>query len=81
MNELFLDLHLPQVFNYSWSGGSLSPVGVSVTDGRLMLVVAQAAISNAPTNPLATCNFFGDISVLVIGQRGMVHDSACLDIF
>jgi hypothetical protein len=26
VNELFLDLHLPQVFNYEWSGGSLSPV-------------------------------------------------------
>lgn len=26
VNELFLDLHLPEVFTYSWSGGSLSPV-------------------------------------------------------
>ena len=26
VNELFLDVHLPQVFNYEWSGGSLSPV-------------------------------------------------------
>lgn len=25
-HELFLDLHLPQVFNYEWTGGSLSPV-------------------------------------------------------
>ena len=27
INELFLSVHLPQVFNYNWSGGSLSPVG------------------------------------------------------
>jgi hypothetical protein len=26
VNQLFLDVHLPQVFNYNWSGGSLSPV-------------------------------------------------------
>ncbi len=26
INQLYLDLHLPQVFNYSWSGGSLSPI-------------------------------------------------------
>ena len=26
IHELFLSLHLPQVFNYVWSGGSLSPV-------------------------------------------------------
>jgi hypothetical protein len=26
MNEIFLDLHLPDVFNYQWKGGSLSPV-------------------------------------------------------
>ncbi len=26
VNQLYLDLHLPQVFNYSWSGGSLSPI-------------------------------------------------------
>jgi hypothetical protein len=26
INELFLSVHLPQVFNYNWSGGSLSPV-------------------------------------------------------
>ncbi len=25
-HELFLDLHLPQVFNYEWTGGSLSPI-------------------------------------------------------
>ncbi len=25
-NELFFDLHLPEVFNYTWTGGSPSPV-------------------------------------------------------
>ena len=28
-NELFVDLHLPRVFNYAWSGGSLSPDGAA----------------------------------------------------
>ena len=26
INELFLDVYLPQVFHYTWRGGSLSPV-------------------------------------------------------
>jgi hypothetical protein len=28
-NELYVDLHLPEVFSYSWIGGSLAPVGAS----------------------------------------------------
>ncbi len=26
VNELYFDVHLPQVFNYTWTGGSLAPV-------------------------------------------------------
>ncbi len=26
VNELYVDVHLPEVFNYTWTGGSLSPV-------------------------------------------------------
>lgn len=29
VNELQVELHLPQVFNYTWSGGSLAPTGAS----------------------------------------------------
>jgi hypothetical protein len=28
-NELFVDLHLPQVFNYRWVGGSMAPTSVT----------------------------------------------------
>jgi hypothetical protein len=60
--------------------GSLSPVGVSVTEGRSMLIVVQAVTSIAPTNPDQTANFFTDIFVLVIGQRAMVHERAPVDL-
>lgn len=29
MNELYLELHLPEVFEYTWTGGSLAPAGSS----------------------------------------------------
>lgn len=29
VHELYLDLHLPAVFNYAWAGGSLAPVDAS----------------------------------------------------
>ncbi len=29
VNELYVDVHLPEVFNYTWTGGSLSPIETS----------------------------------------------------
>ncbi len=56
-NELFLTLHLPEAFNYHWSGGSLAPVDAAPeetyaydlpTPGRVVQL-HQQLVERAPT--------------------------------
>jgi hypothetical protein len=60
--------------------GSRSPVGSSVTEGRLTSIAAHAAMNIAPANPQAMRKSLTDMGILIIGQRAIVHDHEHLDL-